>query len=124
MSEPMKVQVTGDFANIVVRVPLMYVDQVKGVLENILALIAAEHENGGPEGQIFTVEEVFPEGITAGEVLRGLRYREGLTQAKLAALVGVKPAHISDMERGRRPIGKEMAKRLGKALKTGYKIFL
>lgn len=124
MSEPMKVQVTGDFASIVVRVPLMYVDQVKGVLENILALIAAEYGNGSPEGQIFTVEEVFPEGITAGEVLRGLRYREGLTQAKLAALVGVKPAHISDIERGRRPIGKEMAKRLGKALKTGYKIFL
>lgn len=124
MSEPMKVHITGDFADILVRVPLMYADQVKGVLENILALIAAEHENYGAEEKISTVEEVFPEGIASGEVLRGLRYREGMTQAELAALVGVKPAHISDMERGRRPIGREMAKRLGKALQTGYKIFL
>jgi hypothetical protein len=33
-----------------------------------------------------------------------------LTQAQLADLVGVKPAHLSDREKGRRPIGTEMAK--------------
>jgi plasmid maintenance system antidote protein VapI len=39
-------------------------------------------------------------------------------------MVGVKPTHISAMERGKRPIGKEMAKRLGKVLRIGYKVFL
>ena len=49
-----------------------------------------------------------------GDVLRGAR----CTQAQLAARVGVKPSHISEMERGKRPLGKEMAKRLAKALHT------
>lgn len=50
-----------------------------------------------------------------------MRYREDLTQAQLAAMVGVKPSHISDMENGKRSIGKEMAKRLAKALNSRYK---
>lgn len=124
MSGPMRVHIIGDFADISVRIPLIYAEQVKGVLEHVLALIASEPEPAEVGEKIYTVEEVFPEGITPGEVLRGLRYREGLTQAQLADLVGVKPAHISDMEKGRRPIGKEMAKRLAQALHVGYKVFL
>ena len=70
-----------------------------------------------------TFEELFPE-FNAGNGLRGARNREGLTQVQLAAMIRVKPTHISAMERGKRPIGKEMAKRLGKALRIGYKVFL
>jgi plasmid maintenance system antidote protein VapI len=47
-----------------------------------------------------------------------------LTQTELAAKIGVKPHHISEMEKGKRSIGKNMAKRLAKALNTGYKVFL
>ena len=43
---------------------------------------------------------------------------------KLAELTGIPQRHISEMENGKRPIGKEMAKRLGKALNIGYKVFL
>jgi hypothetical protein len=32
--------------------------------------------------------------------------------------------HISGMENGKRPVGKETAKRLGKALNISYKVFL
>jgi len=32
--------------------------------------------------------------------------------------------HISEMENGKRTIGKELAKRLGKALNADYKVFL
>ena len=71
----------------------------------------------------FLIERVFP-NFHIGHALRGLRSREGLTQKKLAEIIGVKPSHISEMENGKRPIGKEMAKRLAKALRTDYKIFL
>ena len=72
---------------------------------------------------LFSIEEVFP-NFHIGHALRWLRSREGLTQKKLAEIIGVKPSHISEMENNKRPIGKEMAKRLAKALRTDYKIFL
>jgi transcriptional regulator with XRE-family HTH domain len=75
-------------------------------------------------GRLYTVEEVFPEGISPGDCLRGARYREEMTQAQLAAQVGAQVSHISEMERGKRPIGKEMARRLAKALKISYKALL
>ena len=71
--------------------------------------------------------ECFPEISDAqmpGVVLRGLRHREELTQAELAGIIGISQRHISEMEKGKRPIGKEMAKRLAKALNTQYKVFL
>ncbi len=49
---------------------------------------------------------------------------EGLTQARLAEKINIKPHHVSEMENGKRPIGKEMAKRLAGALNTEYKVFL
>ena len=39
-------------------------------------------------------------------------------------LVGVSQTHISEMEHGKRPIGKDMARRLAKALKVNYRVFL
>ena len=71
--------------------------------------------------------ELFPEYSDEelpGVCLRGARYKEGLTQKQLAELTGIPQRHISMMENGKRPIGKEMAKRLGKALNIGYKVFL
>lgn len=59
-----------------------------------------------------------------GTILRGARLKEELTQVQLAERVGIPQRHISEMENGKRPIGKEMAKRLGKALNIGYKVFL
>ena len=59
-----------------------------------------------------------------GSCLRGARYKEAITQQQLADMIGIPQRHISMMENGKRPIGKEMAKRLGKALNIGYKVFL
>jgi len=39
-------------------------------------------------------------------------------------LTGIPQSHISEMENGKRPIGKKRAKILAKALKVGYKVFL
>ncbi len=124
MSEHMKVQTTGEFADISVRVPAAHAVKVCAVIANVLALIPG-YEGGGEEGEdrLYTVQEVFPE-MSPGDVLRGARYREDLTQAQLAAMIGAKPSHISEMEKGKRPIGKDMAKRLAKALHTSYQAFL
>jgi DNA-binding XRE family transcriptional regulator len=56
--------------------------------------------------------------------LRVLRTRHKLTQQQLAAHVEVKQSHISEMERGKRPIGKAMAKRLAEALQADWKSLL
>lgn len=66
---------------------------------------------------------VFPDS-TPGTVLRGARGLRSMTQARLAVAIGVHVTNISEMERGLRPIGKEMAKRLAKALDMPYKAFL
>jgi len=59
-----------------------------------------------------------------GQILRGSRFKEDVTQRELAEAIGVSQHHISEMENGRRPIGKEMAKRLAQFFKVDYKIFL
>jgi ribosome-binding protein aMBF1 (putative translation factor) len=116
----MKVQTTGGFADISVRVPAAHAARVCAVIENVLALLPGQEAD---EDQLYTVEEVFPD-MQPGDILRGARHRDGLTQAQLAAKIGVKPSHISEMEKGKRPIGKDMAKRLAKALNTSYQVFL
>ncbi len=57
-------------------------------------------------------------------VLRGARFREGVTQAVLSETSGIPQGHISEMESGKRGIGVKTAKKLGQALKIGYKVFL
>lgn len=59
-----------------------------------------------------------------GVVIRGSRFKEGLTQKQLAELISVKPHHISEMEHGKRSVGKTMAQRLGKVFNVDYRIFL
>ena len=60
----------------------------------------------------------------SGVMLRGARYKEDITQRELAIAIGISQHHISEMENGKRPIGKEMAKRLAEFFKTDYRVFL
>ncbi len=59
-----------------------------------------------------------------GAALAGARAKEGLTQRQLAEMTGISQRHFSEMENGKRPIGKQIAKKLGKALNVRYKVFL
>jgi len=79
------------------------------------------------EDRFVAVSELFPEAAGAkkpGRILAGARGKEGLTQKQLAEKCGIPQGHISEMERGRRPIGMKTARSLGAALKIGYKVFL
>ena len=58
-----------------------------------------------------------------GVFLAGARYREGLTQAQLSQRTGILRHHISEMETGKRVIGKKNAKRLGEVLNVDPRRF-
>ena len=66
----------------------------------------------------------FDEEPTGSVALRGARRKENLTQKELAERTGIPQSHISEMENGKRSIGKERAKRLGKTLNMSYRVFL
>ena len=72
---------------------------------------------------LYYTDEVFPDSYP-GRILRGLRTREGLTQVQLAEKAALKPHHVSEMENGKRPIRKVMARRLAKVLNSSYQIIL
>ena len=59
-----------------------------------------------------------------GLALRGARLRAEMTQKELADFIGALPHHISEMEHGKRSIGKEMARKLSKILNMSYRMFL
>ena len=125
MLELMKRQTTDDSVDIYLRgVPSEKAEMVKEAIEKILKLAGMPLKSMEEyDDRLYSIEEVFPD-FHIGHALRGLRSREGLTQKQLAEMIGAKPSHISEMENGKRPIGKEMAKRLARALRTEYKVFL
>jgi DNA-binding XRE family transcriptional regulator len=115
MLEPTKEQITEDFAEVCRRHRLP-ADKISKIQEAVAAVLEAEDES-------LPMEEFFPD-LHPGSAIRGLRLREGLTQEQLARLLGIKRTNLSEMENGKRPIGKNMAKRLAQVLKTDYKVFL
>lgn len=122
----MKKQITSDYAEIYLRIPKEKITGVSKAIENML-LLANIHYSLKTEfedlDRTIDLNELFPE-LHSGSAIKGLRYREGLTQEQLARKINVKRHHISEMENGKRPVGKEMAKRLSAALGTDYKVFL
>lgn len=75
----------------------------------------------------YSVAEVFPEyaGKENLVALRAYRTREGLTQKQLSELTGIPQHHLSEMENGKRGIGKERARKLAEALQiSDYRVFL
>jgi ribosome-binding protein aMBF1 (putative translation factor) len=73
-----------------------------------------------------TWRDSFPElaGNATGVYLAGARNREGLTQRELADRSGIPQRHISEMENGKRTIGKKNARVLAKVLNADYRVFL
>lgn len=68
--------------------------------------------------------QVFGDRSSTALNLRGLRNREGLTQAQLGQAIGVEQSNISKMERGERQIGAKIAKRIERTFKIDYRLFL
>lgn len=62
--------------------------------------------------------------VTPADSIKAFRDRENLTQKELALKAGIRQQHLSEIERGLRPIGVTMAKKLSKALNCNYKSLL
>ena len=62
--------------------------------------------------------------LTPAKALKVYRSNANLTMVEVSEKSGIAQSHLSDMENGKRNIGKISAKKLGKALNCSYKRFL
>ena len=108
MPEPMKKPPTDEMVTVRLRVHRHNVPKIKEYARAVEA----------KEERTYTVAEVFPEyhGKETQVALRAYRTRENLTQKVLSARTGIPQHHISEMENGKRPIGKERARKFAEAL--------
>ena len=121
MPELTKKQTTNGFVDFTLRgVAPGQAKLVQKELEKIRTLVETLPK---AKDELISWEQAFPEHHV-GTALAGARHFAEFTQARLAEKIGVKRHHISEMEHNKRPIGKNMAKRLAKALNTNYKVFL
>ncbi len=119
----MKTQTTGALTDICLTVPTENAESLCRAINSILELVNFPRPLNEEGEKLYTGREVFPEGHP-GMALRGLRTREGITQKELAARLGIRQHHVSEMEKGVRPITLEMAKRISEAYNISYKVFL
>ena len=81
-----------------------------------------------PKDRLTPWREAFKEELEkfgeAALMLRGSRHKMELTQQELADALGISQNHISEMENGKRLIGKVMALRMGQFFKIDYRKFL
>lgn len=68
--------------------------------------------------------ELADDSLRPAAMLRGARYKARWTQKDLARALDMKQHHVSEMENGKRPIGKAMAKRLAEVFECDYRIFI
>ena len=105
--------------------------ELEGPEEKLLELIKSHyrvinirnHDDSIPYQESFVYRETSTNRI--GGRIKALRRREGLTQEQLAKKSGIRQAHISEIETGKRQIKNVVtAKKFADALGTSYKIFL
>ena len=106
-----------DCIQISVSIPAEKSDYIMQYLENQGCVCTDEKQD------LVDAKELFADR-TPANMLIGARGKENITQVELSKLTGIPRRHISDMENGRRPIGKQNAMKLEKALNISYRLFL
>lgn len=80
------------------------------------------------QGDSVPAEEVFPDikdpEKRIGIVFRGIRFKHGLTQAEVAKRLGLDQSDVSKIEKGKRSIGKALAKKIEKEFGIDYRRLL
>lgn len=94
----------------------------------IVPIDVMERYKVNSDDQYISVDDLFSdltqESGEPGVLLKGLRYREGLSQIEFAKKLNIGQTNLSAMENGRRTIGKELAKRIADLFRVDYRIFL
>jgi hypothetical protein len=119
MLERTKKRPTDEMVTIRLRVHRSNAERIKSF---IATLENKEKGAARPWRDVFA--ELRPDDAIPSAVLRGSRVKEELTQEQLSAMTGIPRRHISEMEHGKRPIGKESARKLAAALKCDYRVLL
>lgn len=83
---------------------------------------ADEQETVNPFSTAWYRETI--KGITPGDRLDAERFKRSMTQNRLSELTDIPQHHISEMENGKRSIGKATAKKLAGVFKIDYRFFL
>lgn len=126
MSEPTKTHLTDAVKVIIKGVRTRRFTVSKRKARGLIALL--NDDETGPGEPNVPADSVFQELKirygNAGTTLRGFRERDQWTQVRLAAELGIRQTDVSQIENGRRPVGKKMAKRFAKVFKTDYRVFL
>lgn len=123
MSGHMKMLTTkGSTETISITVPKAIAPQVYEAIASLLKLANIRQVNSEGE-ELCSMSDIFPDGSPA-MALRGLRTKEGITQKQLAEKLGIAQTRVSEMENGKFPISKAMAKRIEDAFGMPYKLFL
>jgi DNA-binding XRE family transcriptional regulator len=95
----------------------------RALARDIEVLLKSPEKNRG-----IPAEVVFPEladdVLRPAAMLRGNRYKEEMTQAALAKKLGIRQNHLSEMENAKRPISKDMARKLAEVFGCDYRVFL
>lgn len=100
----------------------------KDAANNLLLFIKNCQPALAKNEDLITIEDIEPKikdpVLKTASILRGARYKEGLTQIELAKRLKITQSDLSKMEHGKRPIGKKLAQRIAETLQVDYRIFL
>lgn len=102
----------------VYNVDAAHISEVENFLQN-----HAEDEHS-PVSWASLAKERIEKYKKAGLVLRGIRYRENISQRELAKRSGVNQNEISKIENGKRAVGEKVAKKLAEALHINYQLLM
>lgn len=99
-------------------IPLSHKKELEKVLEKY-----SEDEDSPVAWEVLAKERI-KKYKKSGLVLRGMRYREGFSQKYLAEASGITQNEISNIENGKRTVGKKVAEKLAKVLNFDYRMLL
>lgn len=100
-------------------IPLSHQKELEKVLEKY-----SEDDDDTPVAWEVLAKERIKKYKKSGLVLRGMRYREGLSQKHLAEASGITQNEISNIENGKRTVGKKVAEKLARVLNFDYRMLL
>ena len=109
---------TFEFLGLRYQAPARVVDEVRRKLR------LYKQESEDPVGVDVFIKSVQGDLPDWAMYFRGIRQRQDLTQKEMAEALGLTQSNISDIERGRRPIGKALAKKVAERFKAEYRLLL